>query len=863
MSGRPPEETAAPQSPQRAWLSAATILLAIVAAVVVVHQELAPHSFREILRETKAIPVHSLAFAFVCTAIGYAILTIYDFLALRYAGAQLSFSKTAFTSFIAFAYSNTLGWPVFTGGAVRYRLFTGWGVSESETGRAIAFSSATFWIGVVAVAGSGMVFQPHVVGSMLRIHDWIASAVGATLLGALLLYIFGSKVLGSEVRLGKFAVTLPTPGLALAQLVVSTSDWMLASAVMYAVLPDNVRLSFLAMATAFVIAQIIGVISHVPGGIGVFEAALLLLLAQHEPTTTIIAALFAYRIIYYIIPFFIATALLLAYEAVQRQKGIVQIARVAGVWVPAVIPNALAIATFIAGTILLISGATPRASSRLAWLNHVIPLGVIEISHFAGSLIGMLLILLAWGLQRRLNAAFHLVVILIALGIPASLLKGIDYEEATLLVVLLLIMLPSSRHFYRRASLTAEALTPGWIVAIAATLGTVTWLGFFSYKHVAYRDDIWWRFALNGDAPRFLRATVGAVATTAVFAMRRLIRPARPEPDPPTQQDVDRARVIARNADDSAAALALLGDKRLLFDDESRGFLMYGVAGRSWVALHDPIGDRDTQRELAWRFRELVDKHGGWTVFYEISRERLDLYLDLGLTLLKLGEEARVDLHEFDLGKPGKAKKLRQTKRNVEKEGFSFDVIPSDSVHQHIDVLRTISNDWLEKKNTREKGFSLGSFSEDYVQNFPVAVVRRDDHIVAFANIWDSAAKGELSVDMMRYNSEAPTSVMEYLFICMMLWAKEQGYREFNLGMAPLAGFQNRALAPLWTRAGAFVYRYGEHFYNFRGLRDYKSKFDPVWVPRYIATPGGIVVPAILANVAGLISGGYRGIITK
>ena len=857
------DDAAAPLTTRRAWISAATILLAVVAAIVVVHNELVGHSFREIVREINAIPLRNMFLAGAFTIAGYALLTTYDYLALLYAKANLSLSKTAFASFVAFAFSNTLGWPALTGGAVRYRMFRGWGVSASETARAIAFSTATFWIGVITVAAIGMVAEPHTVARMLHVHDWLVSAIGGLLFAMLLIYVFGSRVFSEEAKIGSFRILLPTPRLAIAQLVTSTADWLLASAVLYAVLPDEIRLSFIAMATAFVIAQAVGVISHVPGGIGVFEATLLILLSQHEPSTTVIAALVAYRIVYYIIPFFLATASLLIYEGAQRQQGVLQVARVAGVWVPAAIPQALAIATFIAGTVLLVSGATPRASGRLSWLNHVIPLGVIEISHFAGSLIGVGLILLAWGLTRRLSGAFHIVVILIALGIPASLLKGVDYEEATLLAVLLVTMIPAHKHFYRHSSLTREVMTPGWIAAIGAVLATVTWLGFFSFKHVQYRDDIWWRFALRGDAPRFLRATVGVVAVTAAFAIRRLVRPARPAPDPPTEDDLLRAKEIAKTADDSAAALALLGDKRLLFDDNNTGFLMYGVAGRSWVALHDPIGDSETQRELAWRFREMVDKHGGWTVFYEVARDRLDLYLDLGLTLLKLGEEARVDLLKFDLSLPGKAKKLRQTKRNVEKEGFSFDVVLPPDVANYLPVLRAISDDWLEKKNTREKGFSLGSFSEEYIVNFPVAMVRRDDEIVAFANIWESGTKSELSVDLMRYNTHAPTSVMEYLFISMMLWAKEQGYHEFNLGMAPLAGFQNRTLAPLWTRAGAFVYRYGEHFYNFRGLRDYKSKFDPVWVPRYIATPGGLTLPAILANVASLISGGYRGIITK
>jgi phosphatidylglycerol lysyltransferase len=144
-----------------------------------------------------------------------------------------------------------------------------------------------------------------------------------------------------------------------------------------------------------------------------------------------------------------------------------------------------------------------------------------------------------------------------------------------------------------------------------------------------------------------------------------------------------------------------------------------------------------------------------------------------------------------------------------------------------------------------------------------VGLIRKNGKIVAFANLWRGAAKEELSIDLMRYLPDAPHGVMEFLFVQLMLWGKTEGYRWFNLGMAPLSGLEDRGLAPLWSRVGAYVFRHGEHFYNFQGIRRYKEKFDPEWVPKYLACPGGMVITRILANVASLISGGMKGVITK
>ena len=142
-------------------------------------------------------------------------------------------------------------------------------------------------------------------------------------------------------------------------------------------------------------------------------------------------------------------------------------------------------------------------------------------------------------------------------------------------------------------------------------------------------------------------------------------------------------------------------------------------------------------------------------------------------------------------------------------------------------------------------------------------MIRAEGEVVAFANLWPTACREELSIDLMRFAPDAPRGAMDYLFIELMLWGRAEGYRWFNLGMAPLSGLENRALAPLWHRMGSFLYRHGESFYNFEGLRRYKEKFDPVWEPRYLASPGGLHLPRVLLDVSTLISGGLKELVTK
>jgi phosphatidylglycerol lysyltransferase len=347
-----------------------------------------------------------------------------------------------------------------------------------------------------------------------------------------------------------------------------------------------------------------------------------------------------------------------------------------------------------------------------------------------------------------------------------------------------------------------------------------------------------------------------------LFVFARLIGQAPHEALRPTDEELETASTIISAQTSTFPYLVFLRDKAMLFDQEKKGFLMYEVQGRTWVALGGPVGPPECASALIRMFLERCDDFGGVPVFYEVRKDQIHRYADFGLTFVKLGEEAVVDLNRFTLD-GGHARRLRQSLRRLEKEGATVRVVSSEDVGALIDQLRDVSDDWLEEKAGAEKGFSLGFFRDDYISRFPVAIVEREGRIAAFANLWPGPDRVELSVDLMRYHHEAPKEVMEALFVHLLLWGKEQGYQRFSLGMAPLAGFERSPIAPLWNRLGSFLYAHGGALYNFQGLHAFKDKFDPEWEPRYLAYTGGLRLPWILADVAALIAGGYRRILLK
>jgi phosphatidylglycerol lysyltransferase len=243
---------------------------------------------------------------------------------------------------------------------------------------------------------------------------------------------------------------------------------------------------------------------------------------------------------------------------------------------------------------------------------------------------------------------------------------------------------------------------------------------------------------------------------------------------------------------------------------------------------------------------------------YQISADWIPFLHDRGYDFFKLGEEAHIRLDRVTLD--GRAGKLyRQFLRRAERDGVRFRILTPAQTEHRLPELAEISNDWLQAKGAVERQFSVGFFDEDYLRRFRCAVVeeaRPNGRILAFANLLECPNREELSVDLMRYRRDAPP-VMDFLITSLLLEGKESGYSRFNLGMAPLASVGEQRGAHARERLARLLFQRGGRWYNFQGLRSYKEKFDPEWVPRYVAYQHGWEWPLAMAYVSALTAGGW------
>jgi len=834
--------------------------LGICALLLVVFQHLSQAvDYHSVIRHLWRLTPSEWMGAVAATAISFVALVGRDAVGLRYVGVRVPRGALWVGAIAGSALGNVTGFGALTGGAVRCRVYGTAGVTAGHVSRMTVFTSISLALALALMTALGMVGAADTLAGILRLAPGTVRLIGAAVLasGAVLIAVCPANAREVE-PFGRAWLRFAVPARRdlVAQLLLAMLDVAGAGLTLWAVMP-RAHIGFPDFLTVYSAAMLLGLIGHTPGGIGVFEAAMVFALGADVHASEVLAALLAYRALYFGAPLALSAALLAGFEgrALASARG-ASLARRGADGVSQLAPLFLAIVTFVTGGMLVISGATPAFEHRIAMLQAVLPLWVLESSQLLGSLFGVLLLFIARGLLRRLDAAWWLALVIAIANLALSFAKGLAFIEAGVLCVLIVLLIATRHRFNRHSSLFAERFTPAWLASVGCVIALAVWVLLFAFRDVEYSQHLWWQFAFDDRAPRALRATLAAGMLAAALALWQLLRPAAGRFVMPASEDLVEAARIVRAQERSDAGLALMGDKSFLFTKSRNAFLMYAKRGRTWAALHDPVGPREEWPALVREFVALAHAHGGRAAFYQVRADALPLYLDAGLTLMKLGEEARVMLKEFDLKGPTRAH-LRYALKRGERDGLTVETIECARINEHLPVLRTISDAWLDSRDAREKSFSVAAFEDDYLAAQSVLLVRQKGEPIAFVTFMTTDLNTEATVGVMRHLPGASPYAMEYLFTQLALHLKDAGYEALSLGMAPLAGMGATPLASPWHRLAGLIWRFGGKFYNFRGLRGFKNKFAPRWEPRYLAASGSISVFLTLADLS-LLAGGRR-----
>jgi uncharacterized membrane protein YbhN (UPF0104 family) len=614
-------------------------------AIYVVQKEFRHLKLEDISAALAAIPHRALLLSFGWTVVAYFILTFYDRLGTIYAGHKVSYRRAAFASFCAYALSHNLGFAAVSGAAVRYRLYSQWGLTPLQIGKTVAFCSLTFGLGGMVLGGSILFLEPRAVPFFgERLPLWSMWAIGAGLWAVVAAYVTLSRLVGT-VRVFGSSVELPNWRMAIVQVLLATVDVAATATIFYALLPPTPGLTWLRFLGVYVASYTAGLAANLPGGLGVFDTAMLLGLEPYVPAPKVVGAILVFRLYYYIIPLFLAGSLFTGNEIITRGGSLWRRLRGAppapALRAGAVPPNvgwsepdfAVAAATgfvVLCGAMLLSLGVL-APQPDFFWIDPDFAGVASEAGEFVPSLIGAGLMVMAIGLSQRVNLAWGTTIFLLLAGAAFTLAQGVRLWIPGALVLTCALVVPFRSCFYRHARLLSGPLQASTAVPLFTLTVAILALAAFE-RHVRFlENNSWWELVLSRDVPNSVRATVALTVALALIATWRLIRPGRvrwlrwgPEA---------RLRMASLGAEPVAEA------DGVVWGESERAGVAFRRFDRVLLGLGDPTGAESDRVSAIWRLRDLAQQEGLHPAVWRAGPGLLKVYRDLGLTALPLGKD--------------------------------------------------------------------------------------------------------------------------------------------------------------------------------------------------------------------------------
>ena len=600
-------------------------LLLLGVALWVVQREFRTLSWEDIKGALDSTPPRALWAAAGCTLAAYVVLTAYDRLGSVYAGYPISYLRTSLASFVAYSLANNLGFATVSGAAIRYRFYAAWGLPPLAIAKVVAFTSLTFGLGGFALGGLVLIAEPEVLPFFGEgTPRWVMQLAGAIMWGIVSAYVLLARFV-PHFRLFGHQIDLPGFRMAVGQTALASADVAVTALVFWMLLPPAEGLNFLHFLGIYVLALSAGIVANVPGGIGVFDGAILIGLSGYLPAPVVIGALLLFRLYYYIVPLFIAGLMFAGFEISQRRRLLDRIAPERGVAISFEVPAMAALTGLAAMTMIVIGALPPKPNA----LDGVFDLLDEAANHFAASVVGCLLLVAAFGLMRRLAIAWWATLVLLLNGALVVWLRGEPWWLTGGFVLLAVLLTTVRPAFYRRARLTAEPLSAENVAMLAALSLSALTLAGIAYAG-PFADLSWWGVVLSGETPETVRFAVGLAGVMLMVAAAGLLRPARIVARPYDEAMRDRLTALG------AMAPALGAADGVVEGEGGRAAVAFVKRDDIWLALGDPAGEERERISVIWRFRDLCDSARVDPAVWRAGPDLLRVYADIGLTALPL-----------------------------------------------------------------------------------------------------------------------------------------------------------------------------------------------------------------------------------
>ena len=492
-----------------------------VLAVYLLYHKLKSYSIEEIRDSAERISHARILLSILLMAVNYIILVGYDWLALKAIHKTLPLSRVGLVSFVGQAVSYNFG-ALLGGTSVRYRFYSSWGFTIPEIVRLVLMLAVTFWMGALGLCGLIFLISPPVIPDELlaKMPMTDVRILGAILLLVACSYLILCCLVRKPVHIFGKEFVFPSPRIAFAQALVAGLDLIAAAACMYVLLPPDMGISFVDFLPSYLVAQVAVVLTHIPGGVGIFELVIIHLTHTTE-VQTVFAAVLLFRLIYFILPLILAALLLAVYEICQRRD----VLRDAGRWLSVLSHSISAYMTFAAGVLLLARSLWPAGGMGLLpdMAEHM-PEALVAAGQLMTALAGAALLFVAYGLERRQARAFQLAATFLCLGGVGTLLYGFSWLTAGMVGVVLLTICLARRRFYRSSFFWDERLPTNWLVAALGVLALGMSAGW-ALHHAGWHKADFLGTTTPGMAVRvalnFVAILVGLLCSWAWRTLRR------------------------------------------------------------------------------------------------------------------------------------------------------------------------------------------------------------------------------------------------------------------------------------------------------------------------------------------------------